>query len=320
MLILSDSEIANLISLTEIIETVEAAMVAYEKKEATIPQRMHFDHDNGTLLCMPSFGKQYFGTKLVSVVPGNANKGLPVTNGAMLLNDAATGLPVALMNASKLTALRTGALGAIGVKYISPPSDNSFGLIGCGVQGMHQAVFICALRKMSKVYFLYRSDESANSMISFIRHHHPDQEVEPCASVEELLSKTNIIVSATTSAEPVLPDDPKLLKGKHFIGIGSYKPSMQEFPDSVYKLAGKLAIDSEFASQETGDIINPIKKGILKESDVFTIGKVILGEREINLTETTVYKSAGMALFDLFVGQRMYEQAMKKNVGTKVDL
>src|SRR6185295_8649938 len=120
MVILSDTEIANLLSFTEIIKSVEAAMVAYEKKEAMVPQRIHFDHDHGTLLNMPSFGKQFLGTKLVSVVPGNAAKGLPVTNGAMLLNDAITGLPVALMNASKLTALRTGALGAIGVKYLSP--------------------------------------------------------------------------------------------------------------------------------------------------------------------------------------------------------
>ncbi len=320
MVILSDTEIANLLSLTEIIETVEAALVAYEKKEAMVLQRLHFDHDNGTLLCMPSFGKEFFGTKLVSVVPGNSAKGLPVTNGAMLLNDAVTGLPTALMNASKLTALRTGALGAIGVKYLSSTSENSFGLIGCGVQGMHQAIFICALRPISKVYYLHRTSESAAALISFIKQHHPDQKIEACHTAEELLSKTNIIVSATTSAQPVLPDDPKLLTGKHFIGIGSYKPSMQEFPDSVYKLAGKLAIDSEFARHETGDIINPIKKGILREEDVFTIGKIILGEKKIDSAQTTVYKSAGMALFDLFVAKRIYEKALTKNVGTRVML
>ena len=318
MLILSDSEIAGLLSLSEIIETVEAALVAYEKKEVMVPQRMHFDHSNGTMLCMPSFGKEFIGTKLVSVVPGNAAKGLPVTNGAMLLNDAVTGLPAALMNASKLTALRTGALGAIGVKYLSPTSNDTFGLIGCGIQGMHQAIFICALRPISKVYYLHRSNESASALVSFIKQHHPDQKVEACFSAEELLSKTNIIVSATTSAQPVLPNDSKLLKGKHFIGIGSYKPSMQEFPDSVYALAGMLAIDSEFARHETGDIINPVKKGILKEEDVFTIGKVIIAEKQVVTSHTTVYKSAGMALFDLFVGQRMFEKALRENAGTKV--
>jgi ornithine cyclodeaminase/alanine dehydrogenase-like protein (mu-crystallin family) len=318
MIILSDADIAGLLSLNEIINTVEAALVAYEKKESIVPQRMHFDHDNGTLLCMPSFGKQFFGTKLVSVVPGNATKGLPVTNGVMLLNDAVTGLPVALMNASKLTALRTGALGAIGVKYLSPATENTFGVIGCGVQGLHLAISICALRPFLKVYYLSRSNESGTALISFIKQHYPDQKVEACRTAEELLSKTNITVLATTSDHPVLPDDPELLNGKHFIGIGSYKPSMQEFPDSVFKLAGKLAIDSEFARHETGDTINPIKKGILNEEDVFTIGKIILGEKLIDTTQTTVFKSAGMALFDLFVAQRLYEKALKVNAGSTI--
>jgi ornithine cyclodeaminase/alanine dehydrogenase-like protein (mu-crystallin family) len=90
---------------------------------------------------------------------------------------------------------------------------------------------------------------------------------EACFTSEELLSKTNIVIAATTSQVPVLPDDASLLKGKHFISIGSYKPSMQELPDAVYKLAGKLVVDSESARHETGDIINPVKKGILKEED-----------------------------------------------------
>jgi len=320
MIILSDADVGNLLSLGEIMDAVEASLIAYEKGEAKVPPRMHFNIANDTMLCMPSFGRQFFGTKLVSVVPANRDKGLAVINGSMLLNDSETGLPLALLNASKLTALRTGALGAIGVKYLSPISDATFGLIGCGVQGLHQAIFICAAQKISKVYYLHRSKESATALISFLKKRSPDQEIEACFSVEDLLNKTNIIIAATTSSTPVLPDDAKLLKGKHFISIGSYKPSMQELPDAVYQLAGQLAIDSEFARHETGDIINPIKKGILKEENVFTIGKIITGERKVNVKETTVFKSAGMALFDLFVAQAMYERALKENKGTKVSL
>ena len=93
---------------------------------------------------------------------------------------------------------------------------------------------------------------------------------------------------------------------------------MQELPDSVYQLAGELAIDSEFARQEVGDIINPKEKGLLKEENIFTIGKIMTGDRSVNVNGTTVYKSAGMALFDLFVAKRMYEQAMKDKKGTSV--
>src|SRR5882757_1104831 len=320
MLILSDNDIAHLLTLHQIVDAVESAMVAYEKGLASVQQRMHMDTGDNTFLCMPSFEQKYFGTKLVSVVPGNKSRNFPVTNGAMLLNDATTGSPLALLNASKLTALRTGALGAIGVKYMTPPSETTFGLIGCGVQGLHQAIFICAVRNISKVYFLNRSSEKSDALISFLKFHHPGVAVEPCGAPEEVLEKTNTIIAATTSAVPVMPDNPTLLQGKHFISIGSYKPTMQELPDSVYQLAGTLAIDSEFARHEVGDIINPVKRGLLKEENVFTMGKIVTGERMINLNETTAYKSAGMALFDLFVAKAMYEQALKGKKGTPVVL
>jgi ornithine cyclodeaminase len=318
MLILSSHDLSGLLSFPQIISAVEAAMIAFEKGQASVPQRMHMDHGENTFLCMPSLEKKYFGTKLVSVVPGNKNQRLPVTNGAMLLNDTSTGLPLALINASALTALRTGALGAIGVRYITPPDERTFGLIGCGVQGLHQAIFICTVRHISKIYFLRRSKEKSAALISILKLHHPQVEVEPCETAEELLGKTNIVIAATTSAVPVLPDQSKWLQGKHFISIGSYKPSMQELPDTVYRLAGALAIDSELARHEVGDIINPIEKGLLKKENVFAIAKIITGKRKVNVNETTVYKSAGMALFDLFVAKAMYEQAVKEKRGTKV--
>jgi len=318
MLILSNDDITSLLSPEQVIEKVEAAMVAYEKKEAMVPQRMHMDNGENTMLCMPSFGKHFFGTKLVSVVPGNRDKGLPVTNGAMVLNDAETGLPLALINAAKLTALRTGALGAIGVRYLSPESESTIGLIGCGVQGLHQSVFACAVRDISKVYYLHRSAERAAMLTTFLKQHHPHVVAEACFTTKDLLNKTNIVIAATSSAQPVLPDDRDLLIGKHFIGIGSFKPSMQELPDWVYQLAGKLAIDSEFARHETGDSINPVKKGILKADSVFTIGKIITGERKVDVTGTTAFKSSGMALYDLFVAQAMFERALQENKGTRV--
>ena len=201
---------------------------------------------------------------------------------------------------------------------MTPSHEATFGLIGCGVQGLHQAIFTCAIRKISKMYFLDRSKEKSALLVSFLKQHHPEVEMQGCQTADELVGKTNIIIAATTSSVPVLPNDPILLKGKHFISIGSYKPTMQELPDSVYQLAGLLAIDSEFARYEVGDVINPVGKGLMNENNVFTIGKVITGERKVNVNETTVYKSAGMALFDLFVAQAMYQQALKDKKGTTV--
>jgi ornithine cyclodeaminase len=94
---------------------------------------------------------------------------------------------------------------------------------------------------------------------------------------------------------------------------------MQELPDAIYRLADKLFIDSDFARHETGDTINPVKKGLLKEEDIFTLGKLITRKVTVDTNKTTVYKSAGMAIFDLFVAQAMYEQAIKMKIGTSVE-
>ena len=93
--------------------------------------------------------------------------------------------------------------------------------------------------------------------------------ITPGDDVGELLARTDVVIAATTSAEPVLPDDPALLAGKHFISVGSYRPAMQELPDAVYRLAGHLVLDSDFARHEVGDAINPVEKGILAPTEVF---------------------------------------------------
>ncbi|MBO9729623.1 MAG: ornithine cyclodeaminase family protein [Chitinophaga sp.] len=318
MLVLNDQEIAHLLSLEEVIATVEAALIAYEQNSCLIPKRMHIDWGENTFLSMPSFSDTYFGTKLVSVVPGNSARELAVTNGAMLLNDARTGFPLAIMNAARLTALRTGALGGIGVKYMTPSDIDTIGLIGCGVQGIQQAIFACAVRPVKKIYCLQRSAARMAAFTKALQEQFPSVEVIPSNDVITILQHTKVIIAASRSATPVLPDDANLLENKHFISIGSYKPDMQELPDQVFRLSGKLAIDSVFAKVETGDIINPLKKGILQEEDVFTIGKILTGEVKIDVTATTAYKSAGMAIFDLFMAKALYEAANAGNIGTNV--
>ncbi|WP_160715056.1 ornithine cyclodeaminase family protein [Chitinophaga solisilvae] len=318
MLILNNNDVANLLSLEEVIATVEAALIANEQNSCLVPKRMHIDWGENTFLSMPSFSHDYFGTKLVSVVPGNREQQLAVTNGAMLLNDAHTGFPLAMMNAAKLTALRTGALGAIGIRYMTPPDVDTIGLIGAGVQGIQQAVFACAVRPVTKIYCLQRSQTGMDAFVTALREQFPAVTVIPCKDADTILQHTNVIIAASRSATPVLPDDPRLLENKHFISIGSYKPDMQELPDQVFRLSGKLAIDSVFAKKETGDIINPLMKGILQEEDVFTIGKLLTGEVKIDVNVTTAYKSAGMALFDLFMARALYEKASAANIGTAV--
>lgn len=320
MIALNAADILTLLKPADTVGLVEAAALAAGGGQCIVPARQHLRWPRGTLLTMPAIAPGAMSVKLVSVVPGNAARELPVTNGLLVLSDAETGLPLALLNAAALTAVRTGAVGALGVKYLTPPDVSSLGVVGTGVQGSWVAISACTLRPIRAVFAVRRSAASFASFEKALAVHAPGVSVVACASAAELLARTAVIVTATTSAEPVLPDEPSLLEGRHFIAIGSYERHMRELPESVFRLCGHLVLDSEFARHEVGEAVLPVERGILAAADVFTIGELVAGRRTLDVTRTTVYKSAGMALFDLFVARALHAAALRRGMGQEITL
>ena len=320
MLVLTDEEQSRLLAPAEILAAVAAAALALDQGTATVPPRLHVEHCGNTLLAMPAASASAFGTKLVSVFPGNAGRGLPVITGLMVLNDAATGQPLALLNAAGLTARRTGAVGALGIKHRTPADLDSVGIVGAGVQGAWQAIFACAVRPIREIFVVTRSPERLAEFRSTVLRGAPGVKITVCRGARELLERTHLVIAATTSATPVLPDEPALLEGKHFISVGSFRPAMQELPDAVYRLAGELAIDSDFARPEVGDIVNPRARGLLRAENIYPIAAAISGRRSVTPGRTTAYKTAGMALFDLFVAEALYAAARTAGIGREIEI
>jgi ornithine cyclodeaminase/alanine dehydrogenase-like protein (mu-crystallin family) len=188
------------------------------------------------------------------------------------------------------------------------------------VQAAWQAIFACAVRPITEVFACSRSASSFERFAETVHSHVPHVRLTSCATARELLERTGTVITATPSKAPVLPDEPTLLEGRHFISVGSFKPAMQELPDSVFRLAGFLAIDSEHAIEEVGDVINPVERGILKECDVFSIGECVTNERVIDTARTTAYKSVGSAMYDLFVADAFYRAAKLWGMSTEVTL
>lgn len=320
LLSLSDKDVGELLSPRELVTAIEGAVREFEEGRANVPPRLHLEWDANTLLTMPAAAGKGLGVKLVSVVPGNAGRGLPVTSGLMILSDSQTGLPVAIMNAAALTARRTGAVGALGTLYMTPPDLETVGIIGVGAQGTWQAIFTCCVRPIREVLYVSRSADRAERFRVAIQEHVPGVTVTRCANAAELIARTNLIVTATTSVEPVLSDEANILSGKHFISVGSFRPTMQELPDSIYRLAGELAIDSETARREVGDVIGPVARGVLKTSDVYFVGELITRRRTVDAHSTTVYKCVGMALYDLVAAQMAYQAAQQRGMGREISL
>lgn len=321
MIALSATDVLRLLTPAQTVALVEsAALAAAGSSDWVVPARQHVKWAQGTLLTMPAIGAGAMAVKLVSVVPSNAGRKLPVTNGLMILADSGTGLALAIMDAAALTAMRTGAVGALGLKYTTPAGVASVGIVGAGVQGAWQAITAGAVRPVRTVFALRRSAAAFERFCTTLAAHAPGVTVVACESAAEVLSRTGVIITATTSADPVLPDDPQLLAGRHFIAIGSYERHMRELPDAVFRLAGHLVLDSEFARHEVGEAVRPVEQGILKESDFSTIGELASGRRTLDVARTTAYKSAGMALYDLYVAKALHEAARRRGVGQEVTL
>lgn len=318
MLIINESALAQMTDWSSLVDQMINAMIAYEEGDFVMPERVSMGFSNNTLLLMPAQSGKYFGTKLVTMFPDNPSRNEPVIKGIVVLNNGENGEPLAVINGAKLTAIRTAAVSAAGIRFTTPEDVKTLGLIGAGVQGMHQVLAACTVRPIERIFILDKYEERARSFISCLQSSLPEVQLIRVATSEELLKNSEVIITATNSNKPVLVDDAELLRDKHIIALGSYKPQMRELPDGLFKLIDHCFVDVRFALEESGDIIHPIEMGLLKQKQVIPIGSLIRGKVTADLHRTTLFKMVGMALFDLYTAQWFYEKAVRLDAGESV--
>lgn len=319
MRILNKENILQLADCGEIVDVLIDALKKAEEGKILMPLRMHNDFGKNSLLLMPCSDGEHFATKLVSTFPDNPKQGLPVIYGSVILNEGTSGKPLALIEGSTLTGLRTGAVGGIGIRYTSPENTETLGLIGAGVQGYYQVKFACMVRPIKSVLIFDRDTSAANDLIKKLTLEFPEIRFSIAQNVEQLLKSSKIIITATTSATPVLPEKPELLLGKHYIAVGSYTPKMQELPGKLFCLADQIIVDTEHATHESGDVIKPLKAKSIRADQVIPISKLITEKAKLSANSTTIFKTVGMALFDLAAAKYLYEKALNKEIGTEID-
>ena len=314
MLLLNDIQLESLLTPLQLVDTVERAMRSDELNENLVPQRMHVTRADNTYLLMPAYGNTSFGTKLVSVMPANAHSGQPVIRGLYSLNDSKNGALLSLMSASKLTALRTGAIAAVAVRTLTQPNIDSIGIIGPGVQAVWIAICTAAIRPIKRIYVQGRSKKSLNLFLIQMQEHLPDVEIIETENSVSMLEQTETIITATTSDLPVLPNDTALLRDKTFVAMGSYRKTMRELPDPVFQLCGQILIDAPGTKFEVGDVLHPLHQKLVTDENVVTLGSILTNRNQVR-SKTKVFKSAGYALFDLFVAEKLYEAAASRGIG-----
>lgn len=324
MLVLDKYDMMKVISYSAVMDKVEEAYRIFSNGEFNMANRFTAADDRDSVMYMPCFMKSCFGTKILTLFPGNPEKGLPFIDGLMLLNDRETGKVLCIMDGSALTAIRTGAVGGVGIRHFSRADAKSMGVIGAGKQGLYQVLYALEARNIKDVFLFSRHKRDWNAYISSLKASLGSKNpiFHVCGSAAELVANCDIVVTATTSKTPVMPDDAALLHGRCFIAIGSYKPTMREMPDAIWSLTDSVFTELPYAKQESGDLSQPLQSGIIDDGRIKYIGDLLTENpcpKPPEPGETTFFKSVGMALLDLNVANYIFEEAKRLGAGHKID-
>jgi ornithine cyclodeaminase/alanine dehydrogenase-like protein (mu-crystallin family) len=175
-------------------------------------------------------------------------------------------------------------------------------------------------REIERIVLFDVNPAAIPPMVDKLRASLPGVAIDAGASAAEVLAASEIVIAATTARQPVFPDDSALFEDKHLVAIGSFEPEVREYPDAAMRAVDKVWIDTDFAVEESGELIIPLHKGLLHEDQLETLGHFILSGRspERGAHGTTFFKTVGMALFDLTTARQAYASARERGLGTEL--
>jgi ornithine cyclodeaminase/alanine dehydrogenase-like protein (mu-crystallin family) len=329
MLVLGKKEIESIYTMKECLNDVETAF-RYDWEQKTVtPVRLSVLHKkyDADMLYMPSYIEaiDYTAVKVVSIFPHNKKQGLKTLQGTILLTEAKTGKHVAVMDASLLTIMRTGASSGVATKYLAREDAGICAVLGCGAQAAGQVQAIMEVREIERLILWNRTTERALEFKRVIEAMYPywDGVIDVAESPNDAVREADIVVCSTKSTEPLFSSS-FLQPGTHINAIGAYQPYMQEFGADTLRLSNKVVVDTkEGALHEAGDLITPIENGEWKIDQLYgEIGEIIAGQKtgREHAQEITLYKSVGIAYLDTMVAAKVYEKAKKLGIGTEIEL
>lgn len=327
MLVVNEKEIMQSYGMKEAIQDVREVLVAKTANKIANPHRtvIDFPTHEASALYMPSADLvgEVSAVKVVTIFPHNPANGKATTQGVVLLSDGANGDHLAMLNASYLTRLRTGALSGIATDYLAKKDANVLTVIGTGAMAFEQVLGVLAVRSIERILLVNRNPEKANAFGEKLRAFGVTIPYEVMEDVAAAVRQADIINCATRSNDPVFNGE-DLKPGTHVNGVGSYLPHMHEVDITTITRASKIVVD-DFAGvkDEAGELMYAEELGKWSFDDVHgELGKLVIGAikgRE-NEEEITFFKCVGAAYFDLAVAKGVYAKAKQQQIGTEIDV
>jgi alanine dehydrogenase len=323
--ILSREDVQRALPMDQAIVAMKAAFAQLSTGQADVPLRaaLQVDQHNGVTLFMPAYlaADDQMAVKIVSVFNDNPAQGLPLIHALVVVVDAKTGRPAAVMDGTVLTALRTGAATGAATDLLARRDARTAAVFGAGAQGRTQLEAVCAVRPIreARVYdvALERAAAYADEMSQRL-----SLPVEVAETPAQAVRQADVICTATTSSSPVFEDD-DVRPGTHINAVGAYTTHMQEIPAETV-LRARVVIDHREASlAEAGDLLIPLGEGLMTEDHIHAeLGEIVAGHKpgRASSQEITLFKSVGVAVQDVAAAAAVLEAAQRLGLGTEVAL
>jgi ornithine cyclodeaminase/alanine dehydrogenase-like protein (mu-crystallin family) len=276
-----------------LIDEMEAALTSLSQGRVIQPLRNLITIEEGKryLGVMPAVAEDAMGLKAVSFYPGNAGTALPTHLAMILLFRPDNGEPLAVMDGRLITEMRTAAVSAAVTRHLASPVSRVLALLGSGVQAEAHLEALSRVRHFDEVRVWSRTPEHSER---FARGHGAR-----AMDAESAVRGADVIVTATNAVEPILKGA-WLKRGAHVNAVGSPRPTWRELDDDA--MANVLVVDSrEAVLKESGDVI-------LSKAKIYAeAGEIFDGSKTVSASETTVFKSVGLAIEDIATARLVYE-------------
>ena len=301
MEILGAEDTAARLPYADLAESIREVVLERGSGAVHAPSRMSLPlAEAGVLLVMPASGEDIAMTKLVTVHPENTRSGLPTIQGEVIVMEAGTGRRLGILDGSVVTARRTAALSLLAARELAPRPNGPLLIVGAGTQSRaHLEAFHEGLGT-SRVFVNSRTTASAGSLVE-----HAERlglEARVVEEPGEALGEASLVVTATTSREPVLPEG--VPDGSFVAAVGSFEPGTAELPVGLVAGAAVVVDTLEGAKEEAGDLIQAEKAGAFSWENATQLEDVL---RTWKRPEgTVVFKSVGHALWDLAAARTVF--------------
>jgi thiomorpholine-carboxylate dehydrogenase len=300
VLYLDEEQVRALLQWDELIPAMENALAEFSHGQVVQPVRNMLTVEEGKryLGVMPAVAHEAMGAKLVSFYPGNEGTGTATHHAMIVLFRPDTGEPLAVMDGRLITEMRTAAVSAAVTKYLAAPEAHVLALLGSGVQARAHLQALSMVRHFDEIRIWSRTPAHAERFA--------EQHNAKTMPVADAVRGADVIVTATNALRPILDGD-WLAPGAHVNAVGSPRPDWRELDDRV--MANTLVVDSrEAVLKESGDVI-------LSGAEIYAeAGEIFAGTKAAPSSETTVFKSVGLAIEDIAAAKLVYDKAAKTGI------